>query len=337
MTANIHNITAEAGQAALYGGARPIINTQTGEARIRTAQGLTVNSLLRADEWKELDAAVIEAAKSRLVTVELLRSRNLVARLGGIGTLVSQWNMTSAITAANVTMTGQSTGDRDLPDTKLAGVPVPVIFKEFAIGMRTLEASRRLGDGLDVTAAYEATRVVAEMMETLVIDGYDLKFGADTIYGLTNHTNRNTDTASAYGGGDWGTITNVVPTVAGMVAAANGDAMYGPFGILVAPTQFNQAALTYYTDGSGNTPIQRLLSLPNIEFVQMCPFLQDTEVVLFQLTRSVIDWAEAMPLQVLEWASPDGFTSHFKVVTVATPRVKADYDGKSGIVHATGA
>jgi uncharacterized linocin/CFP29 family protein len=213
-----------------------------------------------------------------------------------------------------------------------------VIFKEFSIGARTLEASRRLGDSLDVTAGVEAARVVAEAEESLLIDGsLAISLNGDVIFGLTSHTYRNTDTAANYGGGDWGTISNILPTIAGMIAAAQGDGFYGPYGILAYPTQYNQAALSFYTDGSGQTALQRILAIAGIADVTMCAGLAAGEVVLFELSPLVVDWAEALPLQTLEWASGDGMVSHFKVMTVATPRVKADYANASGVVHATGA
>lgn len=334
----ILNLESEVGRAAVYGGSRPIVNGRTGEVKIVTGRGLQVNSVLRKDEWRELDAAVVEAAKTRLVAVDDLRQRNLVQHLGSIGTLTSQWNVTSAMTRADVNMTGQAAGERDLPDSQLKNVPVPVIFKEFAIGARVLAASRNLGDGLDVTAAHEAARVVAEMQEEMLINGYALTFNGGTIYGYTNQPQRNTDTAANYGGGDWGTIANVTNTIAGMIGAANGDGYYGPFGVYASPTQFNQAALLYYTDGSGQTPVQRILaSMPGVQLFRMSPNLADGVVVLVQLTRNVVDWAEALPIQTLEWASGDGMVSHFKVMAVAAPRVKADYNGSSGVVHATGA
>ena len=102
----ILNFESEVGRAAVYGGSRPIVNARTGEVKIVTGRGLQVNSILRKDEWQELDQAVVEAAKTRLVAVNHLRQRNLVQPLGSIGTLTSQWNVTSAMAAANVNMTG---------------------------------------------------------------------------------------------------------------------------------------------------------------------------------------------------------------------------------------
>ena len=338
MSADILSINTQAGMAAVYGGARPLVNEQGNEARILTPRGLTVNSLLRPAEWTEVDTAVLAAAVPRLAVLDMLRRRGLTTRLGGLGTLVSQWSIASEMTAATVNLTGQGKGENDLPEETLAGVPIPVIFKEFSIGARTLDASRRLGDGIDVTGATAAARVVAESIESLIIDGSTaISLNGSVIYGLTSEAQRNTDTAAAYGGGDWGTISNVVPTVAGMINAANADGFYGPFGLLIHPTQYNQAALAFYTDGSGQTALQRITSLANIAEVQMCATLQAGEVVLFELSRNVIDWAEALAIQTLEWASGDGMVSHFKVMAVGAPRVKNAGTGKSGIVHATAA
>lgn len=321
----------------LLAGSRPLFANSKGNVLVKTPRGMTVNSLLREDEWKEIDQAALTAARTPLITVSELRNRGLVRRLGGLGSLVSQWYMRSEISGATVSMTGQG-AERDLPDLKTAGVPVPLITKEFAIDFRNLEASRRLGDGLDVSTAEEAARVVAEAYDKLVLDGNGvIMVNGLQIYGLRTHPNRNTDTAGNYGGGDWGTATNVIPTIAGMIGAAMADNHYGPYQIYVASTQYQQAAVNFYTDGTGQTPLERIMKLPNVAGVTMHPTLTDGEILMVQMSSDVVRLAEAMDIQVREWASPDGLTSIFRVMMCATVEVKARYDGKSGIVHATGA
>jgi uncharacterized linocin/CFP29 family protein len=340
MGGNIADVMSAAGQGVLAGGVRPYrVNRRTGVVQVRTPRGLVVNSLLRKDEWELLDRTVMEAAKYPLRGVADLKSRGLVKPLGSLGTLISQWNTSSEMTPANVTMTGQSAGDRDRVEFNLAGVPVPVIWKEFSIGTRQLEASRRMGDALDTTHVYEATRVVAEMEENMLFNGASVVLNSSAIYGYRTHPNRNTDTATNYGGGDWGTIANIVPTVAGMISAANGDRHYGPFVLYVSTTQYNEAALAYFTDGSGDTPLQRILNLPQISAVQQMDtaVLPAGQLLLVQMTMNVVDWAEAQDITVVEWMSGDGMTNEFKVMAVAAPRVKADYATRSGVVHATGA
>jgi len=341
MTQDVQLVEAASAQGAvaLSGGARPLrVNTQTGVVQVRTSRGLVVNSLLRKDEWEALDRTVLEAARYPLRGVQDLRSRGLVQPLGGLGTLISQWNAGSELTEANVNMNGQSRGLMDRQDYKLSGVPVPVVWKDFDIGVRELESSRRMGDGLDTSHVFEATRVVAEKLEYMLFNGSPVVLNSTALYGYRTQTNRNTDTATNYGGGDWSTITNIVSTVAGMIAAANGDRHYGPFVLYCSTVQYNEAALGYYTDGSGQTPLQRILAMPEIEAVQKvdAAVLAAGELVLVQMSRNVVDWAEAMGITVVEWMSGDGMTNHFKVMAVAAPRVKADYSGQSGIVHATG-
>jgi hypothetical protein len=327
-------------RSLLVGGCRPLrVNKGTGEVQIKTKRGVWVNSLLMRDEWVEVDNAVMQAARYPLRAVADLRSRGLTRRLGGIGSVVSRWYTSSEITGASINMTGRGGGNRDLPELIENNVPVPVIFKDFEIDARALEASRRMGDGLDVTVVTEATRVVAEAVENLLVNGASVRLNGHALYGYRTHPNRNTDTAANFGGGDWGTIANVVPTVAGMVNAANADLHYGPFILYASQQQYNEASLTYYTDGSGETPMQRILKMPMISAFNMLPadVLAAGEVLLVEMSTEVVRWSEAVDIQVREWASPDGMADLMKVLAIATPEVKARQDGKSGIVHATGA
>jgi uncharacterized linocin/CFP29 family protein len=328
--------SAEEGLAGVAAGSRPLhVNKRTGVVQINTPRGITVNSMLREDEWVSFDAAVIEAARYPLRAVNDLRGKGLVKRLGGIGTLVSSWYVQSEMTGAVINMTGQ-TSSRDLPDLKQLGAPIPVVTKEFPVDARTLAASRLMGDGLDVTGVTEATRVVAEALENLLVNGASVQLNGSPLYGYTTHPDRNTDTGTNYGGGDWGTVTNVVPTVAGMINAATGDNHYGPYMLYVSPTQYNQATLSYYTDGSGETPAQRVAKIPQIAGMQSLPVLADGACLLIQMDRAVAEWAEALDIQVREWTTGDGMATTFKVLAVAGPLVKSRYNGMSGIIHATG-
>lgn len=336
MTATVMDLR-EARQQ-LVGGCRPLrVHKNTGVVQVKTKRGILVNSLLMRDEWAEVDRAVIQAARYPLRAVADLRSRGLTRRLGGIGSVVSRWYTSSEITGANINMSGRGGAERDLPELIEKGVPIPVIFKDFEIDARSLEASRRMGDGLDTTVVTEATRVVAEALENLALNGTTVRLNGLPLYGYRTHPNRNTDTASNFGGGDWGTIANIVPTVAGMIAAANADLHYGPYVLYVSQIQYNQAALVYYDDGSGETPLQRIQNMPMISGVTMLPALADGELLLVDMRPEVVDWAEAVDIQVREWASPDGMADLMKVLAIAAPRIKARQDGKSGIVHATGA
>ena len=73
-------------------GSRPIINEKTGQVQIVTSRGLTINSALRKYEWEELDAAIVAAAVAPLNMTQRFINSGLVRPLGGLGTLVAQYN-----------------------------------------------------------------------------------------------------------------------------------------------------------------------------------------------------------------------------------------------------
>lgn len=310
--------------------------------------GIWMNSHLLKDEWEELDTAIVRAANSRLRLIGDLASMGLTKRLGGIGTMVSQWNAASAMTAANVSMDGRSQGDQDRVDYVLNAVPVPVIFKPYHFGSRELASSRNSGDAIETGHAQAAARVVVERLEAIAVNGLtSFQFNGQQIYGLTNHPDRNTGSGS-----DWGTAANVLTTVAAMIAAAEADNHFGPYILYAARTQYSQARNAFFTDGSGDTPYDRVLRMTGIQDFKPLDDLADGSCVLVQMDPEVIDLAfvpgfgfgnpdetGVTPINGvtnLEWMSGDGMTTFHKALTIATVRVKSRHDGRSGIVHYTG-
>lgn len=326
-------------QVGSYLGSRPLrVSKQTGGVIVNSPNGILVNSQLRKDEWQLLDSAIQQSALIRLNAVADLKDTGLVVPIGSFGTLTTQWNQQSELTAADISMTGQAAGERDRLEHSIEGRPVPVVFKDFIIPKRQLESSRLLGNPLDTTHAAAATRVVVEKLEAMLINGdTGVVFDGNTLYGYTTEPNRNTATAATYGGGDWATEGNPVKTISGMIGAANGDKYYGPFVVYASTTQYNEAATKFYTDGSGESEVDRILRMPMVSAVKPSDTLADGNIVLVSMQSDVVDWAEHMDVSVVEWMSGDGMVSYFKVMAVATPRVKSDYNNNSGIVHATAA
>jgi uncharacterized linocin/CFP29 family protein len=313
-------------------GEKELVTNAAGFVQVQ-ARGVVANSLLKKDEWEELDTAIVQAQSERLNAIARLQSRGLVRRLGSIGVMASQWNIGSQMSRAVVNMTGQAAADMDRVDYNLAGVPVPVIHKEYQIGERQLEASRRLGEAVDVTNAYEAGRVVAEELERMFFGGYELTLNGQTIYGVTNETNVNTGSAT----GDFGDISNIMDTFIDMVSDAAGDNYHGPFEAWVSTTQYIEM-MDVYTDGSGLSAMARVIeAVPALEAIHAGDYLTDGSLVMVQMTPNVVDLALYEMGMNVEWASGDGMTHNFKVMSIAVPRVKSDYESQSGIVYYTGA
>lgn len=293
---------------------------------------LRTNDLLRKEEWVELDRAVVEVARQRLVGIADLRARNLIHPLGGLGTILSQYEQQSDMTDADVDMAGVTRGEEDAVEFNLVSVPIPIVHKDFRVNIRRLEASRRLGDGIDTTQAQVASRKVADGLESMLFNGVGVTVDGKAIYGYTTHPDRNTGVAT----GDWGTITNIYSTILDMVKMAQADQYFGPYGVYVSGNQWTEM-FAVYTDGSGQTALDRVLRLPQIEFVKPADALADGNVILVQLSRDVVDLAIAQDVVTIEWETQGGMISHFKVFAAMAPRVKSDDNGSSGVVHYTGA
>ena len=295
--------------------------------------GLAVNSFLLKREWEQLDASIIRMVKLRMNAINHLRARGLVWNTS-LAAYTAQWRVASEKVRPSVSMDGQTQADSDRVDKKSYAVPIPIIHQDYMIPRRQLLVSRASGAEIDTLEAEESSASVAEEAERMLFDGNSgVVVGGNTIYGYTTHPSRDTDTAANYGGGDFGTVGNGYKTMSGMISALATKRYHGPFGFYVASAQYEQLN-AYYTDGSGDTDLQRIEAHPKVEFCEPSDFLT-TETIGVQFTRNVVDLAVAEEVQNVEWESGDGFSLFFKIYMALAPRLKQDYEGNLGVVHAT--
>lgn len=317
-------------------GMRPFFNSR-GEPCIVTNSGgqigsrLVTNALLRHDEWKAIDATVQKVKQERLVGIADLRAAGLVHNLGSIGVTISEWESESDMTAADVDMSGVTDSNEDTQEFKLNGVPVPVIHKGFRVNIRRLEASRRMGEGLDVTGAASAALQVMRASEDMLFAGNAIKVGGQSIYGYTTLPGRNTVAM----GTDWTARTDnktIVEDVRKMVQAARDAREFGNLTLYV-PGAYASKLEEDYAAGYPKTVRARVLEMDGVAGIKIADRLATGQVVGVPLTASTVDLAIAQDVVPVQWQSKGGMVEHFKVMAVWVPRLKSDYDGRSGIVH----
>mgnify|MGYP000694607448 CR=1 FL=1 len=66
-------------------------------------------------------------------------------------------------------------------------------------------------------------------------------------------------------------------------------------------------------------------------------FLTGFQVIIFQLTQTVIQMVEGLPMQVISWEEDGGMTECWKVMTIMIPRIMSNASDDTGIAHLTGA
>lgn len=292
---------------------------------------LRTNAVLPYNEWVNLDNRVLTVAQQRLSAVQDLMDFGLTYQLGGIGTTISQWNKASDMTDATVSMEADSEDNKDLLNFQMDQVPVPIIHKDFTLGIRQLEASRRMGSNIDTANADVAARKVAIGLEDMVLNGYGNSFGGLTVYGYTSHPNRITGTAT----GAWSNVDNVYSTVLAMLEEANAAGFYGPF-VLYVPSGVGTTLYNFYTDGSGQTVNERLQQISPIQKISVTDRLAADNVLLVQMTSDVVDLAIAQDLITVEWDTKGGMRTNFKILAAMAPRLKGDINDSLGVVNFTG-
>ena len=295
-------------------------------------------SVLAEGEWEMLDSRIIAAARKQLVGVQDLIDEGLTHDLGDLGTFVTSWQLASDFDPANVSMSAQEEPEDDTVDIQKKTAPVPIVSKGYRLDLRELLASRRTGQDLDTMNAERAGREVSVTLEGMLFNGSPITLGGDTIYGYTTHPSRNYVAAAAVPGvaaaGDFGTIGNIDLVFRHALELVSGDFYRGPYRAYISRTQWYQMK-AFYADGSGQTAETRIrANFPEIKSLKMSDELTD-ELVLVSMNRDVVDWGVAHDLDNVEWA-PNPFVTRIRVFAAQIPRVKADINARSGIVHIDG-
>lgn len=321
------------------GASRPFVNSKGQACYVATVNGKNVvmaanDALLRYDEWKDIDRTVLQVGTDRLTAIADLQSKGLTHPLGSLGVTLSQWQTASDMTPAVIDMSGITPG----PNSKVAfdtvNVPVPIIHKDFFLNIRHLEASRRGGEGLDVTQSTIAARLVAEASEDMLFSGSPIRVEGGVIYGYLNFPGRNTVTMAT----PWDQVTQanndlLLGEISDATAALRADHFYGPYTIYIPAEYEGKLDEDYREAGDQRTLRQRIMALSGIAEIKVADRLTGDNVVVVQLTREVVDLAVAQGISTIQWNVMGGMQQHFKVMACWVPRLKADYEGNSGIVH----
>jgi len=300
---------------------------------------ININAVLRRDEWKQLDEAILPISESRLGGVQDLVDNGLVYNLGNaMGTTVLEWHDISDAMEADMTMDGVSRSKGDRPAYGTHYLPIPIIHVDYEINARVLAASRSLGNPLDTTSAERAARKVREKLENLLFTATSYTFGGGTIYSYLNHPDRNEVSLST----NWDDLANssndsigqkIIDDVVACKQASIDAKHFGPW-VLYIPTNYETLLdKDYDITTPGTTIRERILKIDGIKGVKVVDRLADDNVLLIQMTSDVVRLVRGMGIQNVQWEAEGRFVSKFKVLTIQVPQIRSDQDGNSGIVH----
>jgi hypothetical protein len=290
-----------------------------------------------------IDQSIIRVGRQRLTIVSDLLDAGLTYPLAdwlSLTTLTTQRAGESG--RAQVGMTPDTRGERQVPDLGELTVPIFCVWDDWQYDARILATAQRVGYPIDTTTAEQATRNVNEKLEDITLNGVadangDLyKIYGNLTYGILNAPNANTQ---AYAGGvAWDdpnkTGTQILADILAMMAKADAAGYPGPYTLYI-PTSYGFALSKEFTAGYPRTILSRLLEIPNLTAIKVLPYLPANRTILIQLTSDVIDLVVGQLPSQYSWPTYAGqpFTGvSSMVVACVIPRVKYDYNDKSGIV-----
>jgi len=303
------------------------------EGRPITPQELRTLDTLRKDEWIHLDTALVEEGTIRLRGIADLMAAGLTIPVANaMGKTMFQWEKMADMNPAEVSLSGVARTEDDRVDFSLGQIPLPITHKDFNLNLRTLSASRTQGESLDTTQARVAGRLVAEQLESMLFVG-GKTFVGSTIYGYLNHPNRNEiDFTDNY---EWThaskTGATIMADVMAMIVAMEADRMFGPYWLYV-PSGYSTILEGDFKAASDRSIRQRLAEIDRIQKITVVDQLTANNVVMVQATRDVVALIEGEPLQTVQWDIEGGFILKMKAFQIAVPLIRADAQGRCGVV-----
>lgn len=298
---------------------------------IMKAVMVRANASLMRDEWIEIDTVVKKIARERLIGVADLKSRGLTYNLtNAMGKTVLEYQDMDDPGEANMDMDAANTGRNDRPDFLTKYLPIPIIYSNFTISDRSLQASRNSGDPLDTIMVEAATRRVVEKAEDLLFTDTSYTYGGGTIYSYVSAPNKNTVTLSSNWNASGKTGAQIKDDLQNMIQASINAKHYGPW-VLYIPTAYQIVMGDDYTTGYPKTIKQRLMEIDGISDIKVADRLAANTVVLVEMNTGTVRLINGFEPTVLQWEGNGGLTHHFKVMTIQVPQIRADQAGNSGL------
>jgi uncharacterized linocin/CFP29 family protein len=323
---------------AMHGGPPQSLLSPPGIAHLRRlvtqqrASQLYTHATLLREQWLEIDNLWLRVAEQYMGAVMDLTSRGLTLTIPSLGVAASQYQAINRMDPATTDMRASAAGNNQRLRVTPRLVPLPFAFEDYEFDITELEAVQRLGGTLDTAYAEEAQRSVAETFESWLVNGApDYSVDGNTIYGYRTHPNRIIGTGTS-----WATATNIYPTIHKMFTDMITINRPGPYGLYMNVAQFGQLHAEQGVDRAWNVYRRIVESFPQIQSIKPSFAVPAGELVLVELQRRTVDVAIKMDPANVPWEGMGGLVQHVRVLGSVVPRVKADGENKTGVVHYTG-
>lgn len=287
---------------------------------------LVQNNTLREDATRTIEETLTRVGRRDLRAVADLRNAGLQAGTDkGIGSTSFEFDRITPVGPAGQGMSIMgSLGFRDLVTFERTAVPIPVTGSQFMLDARHQAAGRGFGESVDTTNIEEHTRAVIEKLEDTLVNGSDVNQGSNTLPGYTNFSSRETLSFTDVTWSSTASNANIVTDVLAMKQALEDNGFTGPY-VLYIPSGYSSVMGEDYSAQYSQTVRQRLLSIDGISDIRVLPSLPASNVLLVQLTSSVVQMPVGQDITVATNSLMGGLAMEWYVFAVISFALKAAY------------
>jgi uncharacterized linocin/CFP29 family protein len=259
---------------------------------------------LREDEWARLNETVIQVARRSLVGRRIL---DIYGPLGA-GVQTVPHDEYTGVSPGAVDIVGEQETASVFTDARKFKT-IPIIYKDFLLHWRDIEAARLHNMPLDVSAAAGAAALCAQQEDELIFYG-DPKLGHE---GLMNAAGRLTVPL-----GDWTTPGAGYLAIVEATRKLNESGHYGPYAVILSPRLFS--LLHRIFEKTGVLEIETIRQLAADGVFQSNRLRGDSGVVV-STGRENMDLAVAMDM-VAAYLGASRMNHPFRVLESLILRIK---------------
>ncbi|MEO0955672.1 MAG: major capsid protein [Pseudomonadota bacterium] len=292
-------------------------------------------SPLPRDVWGDWDRESVSLMRNLQPVFDDLSSAVGVAM--NIGKLVQYFRTVSDSGVANISLDGQSEAKTDQPVYNYHGTPLPIVDSPFSYGWRQMSAALSEGEQLDSDGRDNSNRRVAEMLETIALDGSsDIVVAGAQLYGIRTHPKRNTRstgvTLNGASGAEWvAEITAVLKLLHADNFKNISATIYMNF-----DDWFYASNTDFSTQYPNKTILQRIQEIAGVGSIVPADSINADEIIAVVKDRRVIRVLGGMPQSTIAKFRKDPMDPYnFITIAASAVQIKFDAEDNCGIVHSS--
>ncbi|HLT31919.1 MAG TPA: family 1 encapsulin nanocompartment shell protein [Myxococcaceae bacterium] len=259
---------------------------------------------LREEEWARLNETVVQVARRTLV------GRRILDLYGPLGPGVQSvpHDEFTGVSPGNIDITGENENAAVFTDLRTFKT-IPIIYKDFLLHWRDIEAARTHNSPLDVSAAAGAAAFCAQQEDELIFHG-DAKLGHE---GLMNATGR-----SIVPLGDWSQPGAGYTAMVEAIRQLNENGHYGPYAVVLSPRLYSMLHRIF--EKTGVLEIETIRKLAT-DGVHQSNRLEGDVGVVVSVGRENMDLAVGVDM-VTAYLGANNMNHPFRVLETVVLRIK---------------